>query len=248
MKNLMITFVLILISINLVHVSKSTSLSYLKCIDNSLTSLDLSANTALLQVKCDSNYLTIASLPLKESSWTTYLYAPQKRIILPKRQFDTYEAIDLKNQASRAGKSSVFTWKTKSGNTLVDGTDYTESSRIFAFLKYQTDSVYCEITNETFPDLILETSRFAVQLPTSISETWLKTTVFPNPCTDILQIESAQPISHIVIFSVTGKKVFESEGNGLRSVAIPALSLPNGILVINIKGDGYSHKMKVVKK
>lgn len=131
---------------------------------------------------------------------------------------------------------------------MVEGTDYAESSGIFAFLNYQTDSVYCEINNETFPDLILETSRFVVQLPTSISETRLKTSIFPNPCTDILQIESAQPIKHIEIFSVAGEKLFESEVNGLRSVIIPAKNLPNGILVLNIKGDGYSIKKKVIKK
>ena len=230
-----------------IDVSKSTGLQYFRCIDNNLTSLDLSANTALIQVKCDSNYLTIASLPLKESSWTTYLYAPQKRIMLSKLQFDTYEAIDLKNQVSRAGKSSVFTWKTNNGITLTKGTDYTESSGVFAFLKSQTDSIYCEITNEMFPDLILETSRFAVLSPTSINEYGLKTSVYPNPFTDILQIESAQPIKYIEIFSITGEKLFESEVNGLRSAAIPASMLPKGIYILNVKGEGYSQKTKVMK-
>ncbi len=229
-------------------VSKSTGLKYLRCIDNNLTSLDLSANTELVQVKCDSNYLTIATLPLKADNWTTYLYYPQKNIILSKRLFDTNETIDLKSQFSKAGKSSHFTWRTISGNFLVEGTDYAESSGIFAFLKYQTDSVYCEITNDTFPDLILETSRFAVQLPTSISETRINTTVFPNPCTDILQIESAQPIIHIEIFSVSGKKLFDTEVNGLSSVAIPAYKLPKGLFVLNIQSDGYSFKKKVIKK
>ena len=231
-----------------IDVSKSIGLAYFRCIENKLKSLDLSANAALVQVKCDSNYLTIASLPLKEVSWTTYLYAPQNRIMLSKLQFDTYEAIDLKNQVSRAGTSSVFTWKTKGGNTLIEGTDYTESSGIFAFLKYQTDSVYCEIINEVFPDLILETSRFVVQLPTSINEYELKTSVFPNPFTDILQIESVQPIKYIEIFSIAGEKLFELEVNGERSVLIPAKNLPNGILVINIKGDKYSYTTKIVKK
>jgi len=228
--------------------SKSTRLKYLRCIDNKMTALDLSANDSMVYVKCDSNYLTIATLPIKETSWSTYRYQPQKHIVLSKKQFDTYETIDLKNQVSRAGKSSNFTWKTINGYTLVEGTDYAESSGVFAFLKDQADSVYCAITNETFPDLILETSRFTVLSPTSIKESAVKASVFPNPFTDILKIESVEPIKQIEIFSVTGEKLFESKVNGLRSVVIPASSLPNGILILNIKGDRYSYKKKVIKK
>jgi hypothetical protein len=229
-------------------VSKSTGLKYFRCIDNKLTSLDLTANDSLLQVKCDSNYLTIASLPLKEDRWTTYLYYPQKNIVLSKQEYETYETIDLRSQVSRAGKSSYFTWKTIIGKTLVEGIDYTESSGVFAFLKDQPDSVYCEITNETFPDLVLETSRFTVLTTTSINESRTKTSVFPNPFTDIVRIESAEPIKQIEIYSVSGQKLYESKVDGLRSVVIPASGLPNGILVLNVKGNGYSYKKKVIKR
>jgi hypothetical protein len=231
-----------------IDLSKCTGLQYLRCIDNSLTSLDLSANDSLVYVKCDSNFLTIASLPLKANTWTTYRYHPQKHIVLPKRLYDTYEAIDLKNQVARAGKSSTFTWKTTSGNTLVEGIDYAENSGVFAFLNDQTDSIYCEITNETFPNLVLETSRFTVLTATSIKESAVKTSVFPNPFTDILRIESVEPIKQIEVFSASGVKLFESNVSGLRSVSIPANSLPKGILVINIKGVGYSYKKKLIKK
>jgi len=229
-------------------VSKSKGLKYFRCIDNKLTSLDLTANDSLLQVKCDSNYLTIASLPLKQYRWTTYLYYPQKNIALSKQEYETYEAVDLRSQVSREGKNSTFTWKTISGNTLVEGTDYAESSGVFAFLKDQTDSIYCEIRNETFPDLILETSRFTVLTATLINESRSKTSVFPNPFTDIVRIESVEPIKKIEIFSVSGVKLFESNVSGLRSVFIPAYNLPKGVLVLNIKGDGYSYKKKVIKK
>ena len=171
-----------------------------------LAKLDLSANDSLLQVKCDSNYLSIASLPLKDDRWTTYLYYPQKNIVLSKQEYETYEAVDLRSQVARAGKNSTFIWKTISGNTLVEGTDFAESSGVFAFLKDQTDSVYFEITNETFPDLILETNQFTILTATSIKESAVKTYVFPNPFTDILIIESVEPVKQIEIFSVSGVK------------------------------------------
>lgn len=229
-------------------VSKSKGLKYFRCIDNKLTSLDLTANDSLLQVKCDSNYLTIASLPLKQARWTTYLYYPQKNIVLSKQEYETYESVDLRSQVSRDGKSSHFTWKTKSGNTLVEGTDYAESSGVFAFLKDQTDSVYCEITNETFPALILETSRFTVLTATSIKESAVKTSVFPNPFTDILRIESAEPIRKIEIFSISGNRLSELKVTGSRGVSVPVSDLPNGVLILKIKGDGFTRTLKAVKK
>ncbi|HNW52690.1 MAG TPA: T9SS type A sorting domain-containing protein [Bacteroidales bacterium] len=230
-----------------IDVSKSTGLKYFRCIDNKLTTLDLSANDSLVHVKCDSNYLTIASLPLKESRWTTYLYFPQKKLMLSKKQYETYETIDLSNQVSREGKSTGFSWKTLSGNTLIEGTDYAVSTGVFAFLKPQTDSVYCEIRNETFPDLILETSRFMVFTTTRVNESSVKTTVFPNPCSENVRVESVEPIHRIEIFSVTGKKLSATELNGLRSVELPVSNLPKGTLILKIYGKGYSFTRKLIK-
>jgi len=231
-----------------IDVSKSTGLKYLRCIDNNLTSLDLSANDSLLIVRCDSNYLTIASLPLKKDRWTAYRYQPQKHLNLFKKIFEPYEVIDLKNQVSRAGKISNFIWKTISGNKLVEGTDYVENSGVFAFLISQTDSVYCEITNETFPGLILETSRFIVLSPTSINVSAAKASVFPNPFTDMLKVESVEPIRQIEILSIAGNKLYGTYVNGLRRVSVPASDLPSGILILKVKGYGYTHIVKVVKK
>jgi Secretion system C-terminal sorting domain len=230
-----------------IDVSKSTGLKYFRCIDNKLTTLDLSANDSLVHVKCDSNYLTIASLPLKAERWTTYLYYPQKNIVLPKLQYTPYETIDLRSQVSRAGKNSLFRWMTKSGKTLAEGVDFVESSGIFTFLKDQADSIYCEITNETFPGLVLETSRFNVLSTTSIKETSLETLVFPNPCTDVVSIKSAEPIKHVDVYTVTGNKLYESDIKGLRCVEISLSNLPSGILMIGIKGEGYSYIRKIFK-
>ncbi len=154
----------------------------------------------------------------------------------------------MRNQVTRDGKSSVFTWKTISGTTLVAGTDYAESNGVFSFLKGQADSVYCEITNETFPLLILETSRFAILWGTSVAESKINTSISPNPFTDYIRIESVASIRQIEIFSVSGEKVFELKGNGERNVTIPAISLPRGMLILKVRGDKFTSTMKAVKK
>lgn len=59
--------------------------------------------------------------------------------------------IDLSSQLTANGNTTVYTWKTKGGTSLVAGTDYTLTNGKTVFLKPQTDSVYCEMTNATFP-------------------------------------------------------------------------------------------------
>jgi len=56
----------------------------------------------------------------------------------------------LKNQLID-GNATVYIWKTKDGSTLVGNTDYSIANGKTMFLKTQTDSVYCEMTNANFP-------------------------------------------------------------------------------------------------
>jgi c-di-GMP-binding flagellar brake protein YcgR len=59
--------------------------------------------------------------------------------------------VDLSSQANINGNATTYVWKTESGITLVNGSDYSISGGITTFLKKQTEKVYCEMTNATFP-------------------------------------------------------------------------------------------------
>jgi hypothetical protein len=132
-------------------VTQNTELATLFCDDNQLTMLDVSKNTVLKSLSCSSNQLTFTTLPVKQIYWTTYYYAPQKPISIGK-SLATGIDLDLSSQLSVNGNTTVYTWKTKSGATLIKGTDYSLTDGKTVFLKSQSDSVYCEMTNATFPD------------------------------------------------------------------------------------------------
>jgi Leucine-rich repeat (LRR) protein len=134
-------------------ISKNPALEYLVCAYNQIKTLDITNNNALSFLNCDDNLLTFASLPLKKASLSSYYYAPQLPISISK-QIYIETALDLSSEYSIGGNTTTYTWKTKmSGTTLVAGTDYTIVSGKTTFLKPQTDSVYCEMTNATFPSL-----------------------------------------------------------------------------------------------
>ena len=66
----------------------------------------------------------------------------------------TGTVLDLGSEYLVNGNYTVYTWKTQSGTTLQTGTDYNISNGKTVFLNTQADSVYCEMTNTTFPGFI----------------------------------------------------------------------------------------------
>ncbi len=134
-------------------VSRNTVLAKLYCEQNQLNTLNVNNNSAFTIFTCWGNLLTFTSLPLKQSNWTTYTYAPQAPLNIVKA-IGTGTNLDLSTQLTINGNTTVYTWKTKSGTTLIAGTDYTLTNGKTVFLKAPTDSVYCEMTNVTFPDFI----------------------------------------------------------------------------------------------
>jgi len=115
-----------------------------------------------LNLNCAKNKLTIATLPeLKNTK--TYIYSPQDTMLLPRKSYEILQSIDLHAQLRNGGINGTkigtsFIWKTLSGDTLVQGTDYKTTNGIFQFLTPQTEPVQCEMKNPLFPNLILNTN------------------------------------------------------------------------------------------
>lgn len=141
-----------------VDVSNIPELAIFFCNYNQLTSLDVSKNTSLKSMQCTNNRLTFATLPLPNSSWS-YDYSPQQKIILPQKDYTSSEEVDLKFLNSINGANTKFTWKTELDEELVSGQDYIVYNGVTHFLTNQTDSVYCEMTHTSFPQLTLKTSK-----------------------------------------------------------------------------------------
>jgi len=141
--------------------------------NNKLTSVSLTDVTS----KCDlsNNQLTLATLPVKPASMNTtskikkFLYAPQAPLAVA----EEVEELDLSAQLTAQGileapATTVYSFVTVSGTTLVEGTDYEAfAPGQFKFKKAQSEKVYGVMTNEALPlftgDKAFKTTEFTVK-------------------------------------------------------------------------------------
>lgn len=149
-------------------VNNNPALQNIQCENNRLTSLEISPDTTLVEISCQNNLFTFATLPFKQS---IYRYTPQAHISITK-SIGIGAELDLSSQFSINGNITSYTWKTQSGTPLVEDTDYTINYGNTVFLKPQTDSVYCEMTNTLFPDFkdnnVLKTTSIKVEVSAAI--------------------------------------------------------------------------------
>lgn len=132
--------------------------------NNKLTTLDLRQATGLdgkgrlfatnnnlteiLYVKIGTanisgNKFTFATLPT--ANIKTLTYAPQQRMEIALNG----SSVDLSAQ-----QADTYKWLTTDGDELVAGTDYTEESGKFTFLKTPTKPVYCVLESSRFPKFV----------------------------------------------------------------------------------------------
>lgn len=156
--------------ISIYTLSEDSHISKLNLQNDSLISLSINDNETT-NIDCSHNLFRISTLPDKKANWETYIYAPQldvriKSALLP------MDTIDLHQDLEHNAIATTYKWKSESGRILIEGTDYTLTQGIIRFIKSQDDSIYCEMTNASFPDLILKTSKTKVNkvLPVIILE------------------------------------------------------------------------------
>ncbi|MHC1702540.1 MAG: T9SS type A sorting domain-containing protein [Tenuifilaceae bacterium] len=230
-------------------VSNIAALTYFDCHGNKLNTLDVSMNNALVNLYCESNHFIFSSLPIKKQSWANYTYSPQAKMVLQKKNYTISETIDLSNQFTTNGNTTSYTWKTMGGTTLYSGIDYITTNGVTTFLKTKTDSVYCQMTNATFPGLTLTTTNVKItQFPTSVDETHLSINTYPNPIKDILNIELNENIAKVEVYTILGAKIFEKQGDNTLTMIIPAADFPKGLLIVKVYGRNGIMDRKVIKE
>ena len=236
-------------SLTQLDVSKNTSLSIINCYENKLASLVLNGIPTITELRCYSNKLTFNTLPIKQSLWTSYNYSPQAKITLDKKYYSLSETIDLRSQLTANGNTTNYIWKTKSGTTLTSGTDYSTIGGITTFIRVQSDSVYCQMTNATFPLLTLNTTNIKVTNPTSIgSDLEQATKVYPNPVSNLLWVESEELIRKVEIYTVLGAKVLEQDFINTQKVNINTTEFPRGLLIVKVYGANGVKEKKILKE
>lgn len=148
---------------------------------NNLTSIVLPTESSISYLACNDNRFTLATLPehgnIKEEN---YIYAPQSDLTIPTKG----PGIDLSAQNRIInGVGTVYIWKDTSGNTLVEGTDYTNDNGRMVFRNTEAGNIVCEMTNASFPDFtgdkVFKTTPIeAAGMPTNVIATF--TTVNDN--------------------------------------------------------------------
>jgi hypothetical protein len=218
----------------------NTDLYELYCRDNQLTSLDVSKNLKLFYLFCAGNQFTFATLP---TSIIANLCAPQSPIFIDK-VIGTGTQIDLSSQLTVNGNTTAYTWKTKSGATLVQGTDYSLTNGRTVFLKSHSDSVYCEMTNATFPFFtgkdVLKTTLAKVSINTGIE----------NADALAVQIYAQNKMLYIVspcngqtsVYDINGRLVMAKEiTTGTNTIALQK----GGIYLVRLTGSNTPVVRKV---
>jgi hypothetical protein len=224
-------------------IKSNVALVSLYCSNNKLTTLDVSKNESLNEFFCSNNYLAFSTLPLKQHYWTAYNYAPQNLISIVK-VINTGVELDLSNQHLISGHATVYTWKTQSATTLVQGTDYTINNGKTIFLKAQSDSVFCEMTNDTFADLsgsnVLKTTNTKVILNAAIVD--IKSHGFEMYTHDKTLYINITYNAQLSVFDAIGRLIISKPVN----IGTSFVQMQNkGVYLVKLSGNKGSFTRKV---
>jgi len=219
------------------NVSMNTTLQNLYCGFNQLSNLDVSKNKALTSLYCYYNNLTFATLPLKQPSWVTYYYSPQNSIPIV-NILGTGVELDLSSQLAVNGSTTVYSWKTTGGATLVNGTDYTINNGKFIFLKGQANKILCAMTNASFPDFT-DTYPLTTTSTTIISLTNFLSLTTSNAigATCSFYLKASAPTTAILVDFGDGTQVSKTIGN----TPTPIIGTLVGSQKIKIYGTGITY-------
>ena len=128
------------------------------------------------------------------------------------------------------------------------GTDYNVVGGVTTFLKVQTDSVYCQMTNATFPELTLNTINIKISAyPLSVQDNEVAISVYPNPASENFTIKMTEEIVRVEVYSITGVRVFENGQYSSPTVTVPLTNMPKGALLIKAYTRNGVYSSKVVK-
>ena len=240
--------------LTILDVSNNTTLTALHCTNNHLSYLDVSNNTALTTLWCFGNQLTFATLPFNHSAWSNFNYVGQKPIFIGK-EVKVGDETDLSSQLTVNGNTTVYTWKTKDGTTLTDGVDYTITNGKTVFLKSQADSVYCEMTNATFPRFTgknaLKTSLVKVHPATASSEPSKAGNglyIYPNPAKNLLNIVVlGVQNAELSIYNALGMLMLQQSIDD-REAQVHIGHLPKGVYMLQITNGNRKLVQKIMKE
>jgi hypothetical protein len=180
-----------------------------------------------------NNRFTLATLPVP-GTITRFNYAPQQPMEVAK-SYAQKEVLDLSAQNNIKGildapVNTVYTLKTKNGDELTEGTDYTITDGKITFLTTKTDSVYVTMSTEAFPKFsslkAFKTTPFAITVDQGIKTVGEEhVTIAAN--NGMLCVKGMNGAT-ATVFDVTGKTVATLKVNGNEA----SVRLPHGLYLV----------------
>ena len=203
-----------------IDVTQNIALTRIDCFDNNLTSLDLTQNTALTFLSCKNNQLTY--LDLSQNTVLTTLYCQNNQLT----------SVNVQN-----GNNSSFPNDFTSNPllTCIQVDDYIKANNgespylTFYWHKDATAVYYEDCAALGLDDEVLEKS----------------ITLYPNPVTNILTIDSEIQLTKVEIFSLLGQKVKDINSH-FNSVNVSNLS--KGVYIVKLQSENGFTTKKLIKK
>ena len=221
-------------------VSQNTILIKLGCRSNQLTSLDISKNTVLTDLYCDNNQLTSLDLTQNTALKVLFCYTNQLTSLDITQNNDLFYLGCSNNQ--------LTSLDAKNGN----------NSLITTFNATNNTSLTCiQVDNETaanagqapytnwLKDVTATYSEDCAALGIEDESLAQSITLYPNPVSDILTIDSKISLIKVEIYSVLGQKVKELY-SGFNSITTDNLS--KGIYIVRLQSENGFATKKLIKK
>ena len=196
-------------------ISQNTALTSLSCDSNNLSSLDVSNNTALTFLLCYNNNIT--SLDLTNNTELTYLYCGTNNL----------NSLDAKN-----GYNTNFSYFNANFNP--DLYCINLDNEIYSTANWSSNIDAQSYFNEDCAALGLNDELLAKSI-----------TLYPNPVSEILIIDSTIPLTRVEIFSLLGQKVKDINSH-FNSINVSNLS--KGVYIVKLQSENGFTTKKIIKK
>ncbi len=202
----------------------SADLDEVHAANNLLKRIDLSSQKQVNVCDLSYNYFMFSTLPTRSINY--FLYTPQEEVEIKGGSHQ----IDLSSEYNVNGYETTFLWKNEQGGELVTGTDYVVNNGVTTFLKQPVGKVYCEMTNDLFPQLTLVTNAVSV-VTSGVSDVRTESDIVAGK--GFVTVNASQG-STVRAYNANGQMC----SSAVLSNGSARLSLPAGIYTIEISNAG----------
>ena len=202
------------------NLSQNTVLNYLRCNNNQLTNLDLSNNTVLETLYCTDNQLT--SLDLSQNNALIRFFGYDNKLT----------SLNVKN-----GSNSLITLFDVTNNPLLTCIDVDNKNDANAGIGSYSN--WIKDSTATYS----EDCKSALGIDDELLAQGLS--LYPNPVTNVLTIDSEIPLTKVEVYSILGKKV-KVISSDFKS--IPTDDISNGVYIVRMFSDNGLATKKLIKR